>query len=66
MAKQENILIAFLSLGAVGAIGYYYLHNASQDMDTMYAERLIPISLIIESRSTRMNREGTGTVGTRA
>ena len=52
------IFIALLSLGAVGAIGYYYLHNASQDMNTMYAERLIPISLIIESRTYARTANG--------
>lgn len=52
------ILIAFLSLSVVGVIGYYYLHNASRDMNTMYIERLIPISLIIESRTYARTANG--------
>lgn len=36
------ILVALLSLGAVGGIGYYYLHQASVQMAIMYRERFVP------------------------
>lgn len=45
------ILVAFISLGAVGFTGYYYLQQASSDMTTMYAERLVPVKLLNENRS---------------
>ncbi|KYZ76795.1 chemotaxis protein [Anaerosporomusa subterranea] len=45
------ILVAFISLGAVGGIGYYYLQQASKDMNTMYAERLLPVKLLNENRA---------------
>lgn len=43
------ILVAFLSLGAVGGVGYYYLQQSSGKMNTMYTERLVPIRLITET-----------------
>lgn len=43
------ILVALLSLGAVGYTGYYYLQEASKTMNTMYAERLVPIELLNEA-----------------
>jgi len=45
------IFIALVSLGIVGGIGYYYLQDSSTDMNTLYADRLVPVKLIIESRS---------------
>jgi methyl-accepting chemotaxis protein len=45
------ILIALFSLGIVGGIGYYYLQDSSTDMNTLYADRLVPVRLINESRS---------------
>ena len=45
------ILIAFVSLGAVGGIGYYYLQHSSQVMNAMYKERLVPITVLSEIRS---------------
>jgi methyl-accepting chemotaxis protein len=45
------ILVAFLSLGAVGLTGYYNIQAASTMMNTIYAERLVPVRLITESRS---------------
>lgn len=36
------ILVALLSLGAVGGIGYYYLQQAGVQMATMYQERFVP------------------------
>lgn len=45
------ILVALLSLGATGYIGYYYLQEASKTMNVMYAERLIPVKLLNENVS---------------
>lgn len=45
------ILIAFLSLGAVGGISYYYLQQSAESMNDLYADRLIPVKLLNESRS---------------
>ncbi|MDR3563466.1 MAG: methyl-accepting chemotaxis protein [Negativicutes bacterium] len=45
------ILIAVLSLGIIGYTGYYYLQRSNADMNTIYADRLVPISLINESRT---------------
>ncbi len=36
------ILVAFLSLGTVGGIGYYYLQEATAQLTVMYRERLVP------------------------
>jgi methyl-accepting chemotaxis protein len=44
------IAISFLSLGITGFIGYYYLQLASDDMNTIYKERLIPVKLLNEIR----------------
>ena len=45
------ILAALLSLGVTGYTGYYYIQEASIAMDTMYAERLVPVKLLNESAS---------------
>lgn len=45
------ILAAFIALGAIGFTGYYYLQQASKDMNIMYTERLIPVKLLNEIRS---------------
>lgn len=45
------LLVAFLSVGIVGGIGYYYLQRASAAVNTMYADRLVPIKLINENRA---------------
>ena len=45
------IIISLLSMSAVGYTGYYYLQQSNADMNTMYAEQLIPIELINENRS---------------
>jgi len=42
------IFVAFISLGAVGFTGYYYLQQASKDMVTMYENRLVPVRLAVE------------------
>lgn len=45
------ILVAFIALGAVGFTGYYYLQQASKTINTMYADRLVPVQLVNETRS---------------
>ena len=49
------ILIALLSMSIIGYTGYYYLQQSNADMNTMYADQLIPIELINENRS-HLNR----------
>jgi methyl-accepting chemotaxis protein len=44
------IIISFLSLGITGYIGYHYLQQANEDMNTIYRERLIPVKLLNEIR----------------
>jgi methyl-accepting chemotaxis protein len=36
------ILVAFISLGVVGSVGYYYLQQANTQMTIMYQERFVP------------------------
>ena len=45
------IVIALLSMSIIGYTGYYYLQQLNTDMNTMYADRLIPVQLINENRS---------------
>ena len=45
------LLVAFLALGIVGGLGYYYLKATNKSLDIMYAERLVPVQLLIESRT---------------
>jgi len=45
------ILIALLSMGVIGYTGYYYLQQSNTNMNTMYADQLVPIELINENRS---------------
>ncbi len=52
------ILIALVSLCAVGYTGYYYLHQASIAMDNLYDNRLIPVKLLNESRSHARGIDG--------
>ena len=40
------ILIALISLGVVGSTGYYYIQQASRQMNTMYTERAVPVRLL--------------------
>lgn len=53
MANKLGVLIivALIALGAVGLTGYYYLKDANHEMQVMYADRLIPVELLNESRS---------------
>ena len=45
------VFIAFVSITAVGAIGYHYLDDTNDSLNAMYAERLVPVQLVTESRS---------------
>lgn len=45
------ILISLLSMGLIGYTGYYYLQQANADMNSMYADQLVPIELINENRA---------------
>lgn len=45
------ILIALISLSALGFTGYYYLQKSNIEMNEMYADRLIPVKLINENLS---------------
>lgn len=40
------IVVAFLSLSAVGWFGYHYLQTTNESLNTMYSERLIPVKII--------------------
>lgn len=44
------ILIALLSLSIIGFTGYYYLQQANENVNTMYADRLIPVKVINDIR----------------
>lgn len=45
------ILIALLSTGIIGYTGYYYLQQSNKNMNTMYADHLVPIELINENQA---------------
>jgi len=45
------ISIAFIALSIVGCTGYYYLQHSNGDLNTMYTNQLIPITLIEENRA---------------
>jgi len=45
------IIIAIISLGVSGYTGYHYLQQASVDMNTMFADNLIPVELINENQA---------------
>lgn len=45
------ILIAFIAMGSMAAIGYYYLEKTNDSLNAMYAEQLVPVALLNESRS---------------
>lgn len=45
------MVIALLALGFIGFTGYYYLKSANQAMNSMYANRLVPVKLTNEVRS---------------
>ncbi|MBP2630019.1 MAG: tlpA2 [Firmicutes bacterium] len=45
------IVVAIISLGAVGITGYHYLSKANADMDSMYKDRLLPVQWLNDSRN---------------
>lgn len=45
------IVIALLAMSIIGYTGYYYLQHSNEDIDSMYADQLLPISLINENRA---------------
>ena len=45
------ILIAFIAMGSMAGIGYYYLEKTNHSLNIMYAERLLPVSILTDSRS---------------
>ena len=45
------ILTAFIAMGSMAAIGYYYLEKTNESLNNMYAERLVPVALLNENRS---------------
>jgi len=44
-------LIAFIALSIVGYTGYYYLHESNTTVNVMYADLLVPITLMEENRA---------------
>jgi methyl-accepting chemotaxis protein len=53
VGKKLGILIAvaFIALASMAVLGYYELEKANESLDAMYAERLVPIAALNESRS---------------
>lgn len=45
------ILVAIISMGVIGYTGYHYLDKASQELNTMFADNLIPVELINENQA---------------
>ena len=45
------IVISLLSMSIIGYTGYYYLQQSNVDINSMYADQLIPIALINENRA---------------
>ena len=45
------IVVAVISLGAVGLTGYHYLSKANEDMDAMYKDRLLPVQWLNDNRN---------------
>lgn len=45
------IIIAFLSLAAIGLTGYISLKTANDNLKSMYSERLIPVKFAYDTRS---------------
>ena len=43
------ILVAFLSLGVVGWLGYYDLQKTNDSLNLMYRERFVPNDLVTRS-----------------
>lgn len=45
------IVMAIISLGAVGVTGYHYLSEANEDMNGMYKNRLLPVQWLNDNRN---------------
>jgi methyl-accepting chemotaxis protein len=45
------IAIALLSMSIIGYTGYYYLQQSNADINSMYADQLVPIALINANRA---------------
>lgn len=45
------LMVAFVSISIVGAIGFYYLKSTNDSLNIMYEERLVPLELMVENRS---------------
>ena len=45
------VIIAFISLSIMGYTGYYYLQISNTKINAMYADQLVPITLIEENRA---------------
>lgn len=45
------IVISLLSMSIVGYTGYYYLQQSNVDINSMYADQLVPIALINANRA---------------
>lgn len=55
-----TILISFVLIGiiAVGGIGFYYNNKANQNLASIYNESLLPIQLLLETRTSNRAIEG--------
>jgi len=45
------IIIALLSISVMGYTGYYYLQQSNNQIKSMYADQLIPVKLVNETRT---------------
>ncbi|AIF50586.1 methyl-accepting chemotaxis protein [Pelosinus sp. UFO1] len=45
------IVISLLSMSIIGYTGYYYLQQSNADINSMYADQLVPIALINANRA---------------
>ncbi|NMC32406.1 MAG: HAMP domain-containing protein [Veillonellaceae bacterium] len=45
------ILTAFIAMGSMAGIGFYYLEKTNDSLNLMYAERLLPVSVLTDNRS---------------
>ena len=45
------IIIALLSMSVIGYTGYYYLEKSNANINTMYTDQLVPITLSEENRA---------------
>jgi len=45
------LMVAFVSISVVGAMGFHYLKATNDSLNIMYEERLVPLELMVENRS---------------